>query len=117
MNLATHIQFEDGPIADATGSHITISKYGIRIKFPNGDKRYYFGVGAIAAGHATINFGNIPELENENAPKPSEKLMTKYGTTPCHMGVLAVGIIQGNPTGVGAAGCLNAGTTVFNFGC
>ena len=115
------ISFEDAPAADATGATVTVSNTGIRITFPNGDAKYYYGVGAVAAASCTVNFGKVPELEGENAPVPSAKLLAKYGGKPVHLGVCAVGQLTKIQVGrgraaVGAVGCLESTGAVFNFG-
>jgi hypothetical protein len=111
------IAYEAEPAADASNATVTVDpKYGVRIVFANGDVRYYFGVGALSAVRATIQFGEIPELKQ--APVPSEALVQKYGRTPRHIGVLAVGVGTINTAlgTVASIGALHVTNTTFNFG-
>ncbi len=109
------IAYEVEPAADASNATVTVDpKYGVRIVFANGQVRYYFGVGALSATRATIQFGEIPELKQ--APAPSEALVQKYGRTPRHIGVLAVGVgtINTAPGAVASIGALHvSGTTII----
>ena len=112
------IRFEDSPVQDASGATITISNAGIRIKFPTGETRYYYGQGPLFAEPATIHFAPIPELQGPSAPKPTAELVAKYGNR--HMAVGAVGCANisvgdgqrkaAGATAAGAVGCL------FHFG-
>ena len=102
--LVSKIRFEPGPAADVTGATVTVSPHGIRIESADGQTRYYFGVGAQTARHATLIMGPVPELQGNGAPQPSEELVNKFGAAPAHMGVLAVGVASAGAAGAGAVG-------------
>lgn len=105
------IQFEAEPALDASNSVVRLCARGIRITFPNKQVKYYYGQGAFCAASAQIEFGPIPELEGRDAPKPSNSLVRKYGLSPTHVGIGAVGVGS-----LGATGSIGTTKLTFNMG-